>query len=296
MHFRVSLQQWSVGRRLRKGLPHNGRCPEIQGGNRQNGSWVFPIALGELLSPQKQSGVEQLAGTQTHSQTCGLCAPARARVRFLQLATSFPPPPSSPPPRRYLSLRGTRRAAEAATGTRSPRRVLGQSARSPRRRRARAEARAAPPAENRTGPSGAEPSRAGGAERGRRRRGAQVSWPEAGRAEGGTQPLLWGSGSRTRAGPADTAQRRVPRGPHVCRPAPRHVEGCAPFPWASGTRRFPGPGGRGGPGVPHPGWWPVAVRGPCDGLGHPWRLTGADPERAGASHPRRLRGTGRPRP
>lgn len=220
------------------------------------------------------------------------CAPlrGRARPRFLPpAASSFPP--TSPPPRRYLSLRGTRRAAEAAAGTRAPRRVLGQSARSPRRRRARAEARAAPPVESRSGPSRAEPSRAGGAERGRRRRGAQVSWPEAGRAEWGDATSLWVSGSRTRAGPADTAQRRAPRGPHVRRPAPRHVEGCAPFPPASGVGRCSGPSGRSGPGVPHRGPPARAIPDPGDGLGHPWRLTGAEPERAGVSHPRRLQVT-----
>lgn len=177
MHFRASLQQWSVGRRLRKGFPHNGRCPEIQGGKRQTAPGfppALPSPLGKLLHAQEQSGVEQLAGTETHSQTRGLCAPARARPRFLPPAASFPPILASAPPL-LKSPRDPARAAEAAAGTRAPRRVLGQSARSPRRRRARAEARAAPPVESRTGPSRAEPSRAGGAERGRRRRGAQVS-------------------------------------------------------------------------------------------------------------------------
>lgn len=111
MHFRASLQQWSVGRRLRKGFPHNGRCPEIQGGNRQTAPGFSPVASGELLHAQEQSSVEQLAGTETHSQTCGLCAPARASPASLPAAGRLLlPPPTSPPPRRYLSLRGTRRA------------------------------------------------------------------------------------------------------------------------------------------------------------------------------------------
>lgn len=292
MHFRASLQQWSVGRRLRKGFPHNGRCPEIQGGNRQTAPGFSPVASGELLHAQEQSSVEQLAGTETHSQTCGLCAPARASPASLPAAGGLllPPNLASAPPL-LKSPRDPARAAEAAAGTRAPRRVLGQSARSPRRRRARAEARAAPPVESRTGPSRAEPSRAGGAERGRRRRGAQVSWPEAGRAEWGDATSLWVSGSRTRAGPADTAQRRAPRGPHVRRPAPRHVEGCAPFTPASGVGRCSGPSGRSGPGVPHRGPPARAIPDPGDGLGHPWRLTGAEPERAGVSHPRRLQVT-----
>lgn len=73
-----------------------------------------------------------------------------------------------------------------------------------------------------------------------------MSWPGAGRAEGGGhKAALWVSGSGARAAPVDTAQRRAPRGPHVRRPAPRHVEGCAPFPRASGAGRRLGPGGRG---------------------------------------------------
>lgn len=64
--------------------------------------------------------------------------------------------------------------------------------------------------------------------------------------------------------------------------------GLRPLSPASRAGRRSGSGGRGRPGVPPAG----AVLDPGDGLGHPWRLTGAEPERAGASHPRRLQGTG----
>lgn len=80
-----------------------------------------------------------------------------ASPRFLPPAASFPHLASAP-----LLLKSPRdpaRAAEAAAGTRAPRRVLGQSARSPRRRRAR-EPKPGRLLPWRAEPDRAEPSRA----------------------------------------------------------------------------------------------------------------------------------------
>lgn len=111
MHFRASLQQWSVGRRLRKGFPHNGRCPEIQGGKRQTaGSWVFPPSPPGNFSTLRNKAAWSSWQEPRPTPKLAACAPLRGRAgpRFLPPAAS--PPPTSPPPRRYLSLRGTRRA------------------------------------------------------------------------------------------------------------------------------------------------------------------------------------------
>lgn len=222
------------GRRLRKGFPHNGRCPEIQGGNRQTAPGFSPVAFGGTspLSGTKRRG----ASGRNRDPLPNLrpVRPCTSRASLPVAGRLLPPHPASitnsPPPRRYLSLRGTRRArprlrrARALHAGSLANQHGARGAAAPRR--ARAEARAAPPVESRIGPSRAEPSRAGGAERGRRRRGTQVSWPEAGRVESGvgwgrdaTSP--WVSGSRTRAeagrhspkaGPEGTP-RALPRAP-----------------------------------------------------------------------------------
>lgn len=92
MHFRASPQQWSVGRRLRKGLPHNGRCPEIQGGNRQTGSWVSP-PLGNFWTLENKaawSSWQQPRPTHKLAASVPLRGPGLASCRRT--------PPSPPPP------------------------------------------------------------------------------------------------------------------------------------------------------------------------------------------------------
>lgn len=180
MHFRASLQQWSEGGGCGKGFPIMGVAPKSREGTARRLLGFPPSPLGELLHSQEQSGVEHLAGIETHSQTCGLCAPARAGPRFLSPVASFPPPrlhlqlASAPP--LLKSPRDPARAAEAAAGTRAPRRVLGQSARSPRRRRAAPRASRSPGGSSRGEPNRTEPSRAKPS-RGRRAREAAVLSP-----------------------------------------------------------------------------------------------------------------------
>lgn len=115
--------QWGGG--FRKGFPHNGRCPEIQGGNRQTAPGFSPPSPWGNFSPRSgtKAAWSGLAGTETHSPTRGPSAPARAGPRFLPPATaSFSPHLASAPPL-LKSPRAPGRAAEAAAGTRVPRRV-----------------------------------------------------------------------------------------------------------------------------------------------------------------------------
>lgn len=173
MHFRASLQQWSVGRRLRKGLPHNGRCPEIQGGNRQTGSWVSPPHLGNFKTLENKaawSSWQQPRPTHKLAASAPLRGPGLASCRR---TPPPPPPPTSPPPRCYLSPRGTRRAAEAAAGTRSstpaPWPISAEPEAPPRASRSSGGSSRGEP--NRTEPSRAKPSR------GRRAREAAARSP-----------------------------------------------------------------------------------------------------------------------
>lgn len=114
MHFRASLQQWSEGRRLRKGFPHNGRCPEIQGGNRQTAPGFSPRRLWGNFSTLRNKAAWSIWQEPRPTPKLAACAPLREPG--LASCRRSPPSPhprsttTSPPPRRYLSLRGTRRA------------------------------------------------------------------------------------------------------------------------------------------------------------------------------------------
>lgn len=98
---------------------------------------------------------------------------------------------------------------------------------------------------------------------------------------GGDATSLWVSGSRTRPGAGRRSPEAGPEGtPRAPPRAPPRGE-LRPLLPASRAGRRSGSGGRGRPGVPHRGPLAGAVPDRCDGLGHPWHLTGAEPERAG---------------
>lgn len=93
-----------------EGFPHNGRCPEIQGGNRQTAPGFSPVAFGGT-SPR--SGTKRRGASRRNRDPLPNLRPVLPCASRASLpVASFPPPPlpPPPPPRRYLSLRGTRRA------------------------------------------------------------------------------------------------------------------------------------------------------------------------------------------